>query len=175
MSTRNRAWIAATAIALATSGAEAEGPGLGVPLAPGEIPRFASVVLPDGAGLPPGRGTAREGASIYAAKCARCHGVTGTEGPIQPPVAPARQYAKPAGRHWPHATTLFDYTKRAMPFDAPKSLSDDEAYAVVAWILYRNGLVAEDEIVDAKSLPRVEMPNRSNTIDLYERQGEKPY
>jgi cytochrome c len=92
-----------------------------------------------------------------------------------PPVGPNAAYDKPAGRHWPYATTLFDYIRRAMPFHAPKSLSDDEVYALTAFILYRNDLVAEDEVVSDKTLASVVMPNRENFIDLWATQGDKPY
>lgn len=153
----------------------AEGPGLGKPLSPDEIPSFARYVMPDGRGLPPGGGSAKTGGKIYAEQCARCHGETGTEGPIMPPVGPNEVWPKPAGRHWPYATTLFDYIRRAMPFDAPKSLTDDQVYALAAFILYRNGLVGENEVIDAKSLPKVEMPNRDNFIDVWATQREKPW
>jgi cytochrome c5 len=155
--------------------AKAEGPGLGQPLSPDEVPMFARYVMPDGRGLPPGGGTAQMGSKIYAAKCAKCHGKTGTEGPVMPPVGPNEVWAKPAGRHWPYATTLFAYIRRAMPFDAPKSLTDDQAYALAAFILYRNGLVGEDEVMDAESLPKVDMPNRDNFVDVWATQGEKPW
>jgi S-disulfanyl-L-cysteine oxidoreductase SoxD len=153
----------------------ADGPGLGQPLGADEIPVYARYVMPDGTGLPPGRGTAIQGQPIYQAQCGACHGDTGAEGPIMPPVGPSESYDKPAGRYWPYATTLFDYIRRAMPFDAPKSLSNDEVYAVTAYLLYRNGLVADDAVVDAGNLADVEMPNRDNFIDLWATQGDKPY
>ena len=160
---------------LAAAPAMAEGPGLGQPLAPEEIPQFATYVMPDGTGLPEGSGSAAEGAELYALRCAQCHGATGTEGPIMPPVGPNEVWAKPAGRHWPYATTLFDYIRRAMPFDQPKSLNDDEVYALTAFILARNGLIADGDRIDADSLPTVAMPNRDNFIDVWERQGAKPW
>ena len=92
-----------------------------------------------------------------------------------PPVGPNELWDKPAGLHWPYATTLFDYTRRSMPFHTPKSLSDDEVYAVTAYILHRNGLVTEDEVLNEANLADVEMPNRSNFIDLWATQGDKPY
>ncbi len=171
-----RAWVAIIAgIALWAGRATAEGPGLGTPLAAAGIPDWARVVMPDGDGLPAGSGTARTGAVVYQRHCASCHGETGVEGPIQPLVGPTKVYAKPAGAHWPHAPSLFGYVQRAMPFDAPKSLSNDEVYAVTAWILVRNGIIAEDAVVDAASLPKVQMPNRQNFLDLWELQQERPY
>lgn len=166
--------IVAFATLLAT-GSLAEGPDLGQPLSPDEIPFYATYVMPDGQGLPDGSGTAAEGAEIYAAQCASCHGETGTEGPVMPPVWPNELWPKSVGKHWPYATTLFDYVRRAMPLDAPKSLSDDEAYALAAFILARNGLIDEDSAMTAETLPAVDMPNRDNFIDVWATQGEKPW
>ena len=143
------------------------GPGLGQPLDESEIPAYARHVMPDGTGLPPGGGTAAEGEPIYAAQCGACHGATGTEGPIQPVVGPVDTYPKSAGRHWPYATTLFDYIRRAMPFHTPKSLSDDEVYAVTAYILHRNELIGRDEVMNADSLAGVDMPNRENFVNVW--------
>ena len=92
---------------------------------------------------------------------------TGDDGPIQPVVGPVDTYPKSAGRHWPYATTLFDYIRRAMPFRTPKSLSDDEVYAVTAYILHRNELIGRDEVVNADNLAGVEMPNRGNFVDMW--------
>lgn len=167
--------IAAAALIVVAPIARAEGPDLGAPLAPEEIPFYATYVMPDGRDLPAGSGTAREGAEIYSLQCAQCHGETGTEGPVMPPVGPNGVWAKPAGRHWPYATTLFDYIRRAMPFDAPKSLTNDETYALAAFILQRNGLIGEDEAMTAETLPTVEMPNRDIFIDVWAKQGEKPW
>ena len=167
--------IAAAALISLAPIARAEGPDLGEPLAPEEIPFYATYVMPDGRGLPSGSGTASEGAEIYAQQCARCHGETGTEGPVMPPVGPNDVWAKPAGRHWPYATTLFDYIRRAMPFDAPKSLTNDDAYALAAFILQQNGVIGDDEAMTAETLPKVEMPNRDIFIDVWAKQGEKPW
>lgn len=167
--------LAAAALIAAAPMAQADGPGLGAPLSPTEIPTYARYVMPDGDGLPAGNGTTAEGADIYAQRCARCHGESGTEGPIMPPVGPNEVWAKPAGRHWPYATTLFDYIRRAMPFDAPKSLADDEVYALAAFILHRNRVIEADQTMNAETLPIVEMPNRDNFIDVWARHGEKPW
>lgn len=167
--------LSAAAFALLTTSAVAEGPSLGKPLSDADIPSYARYAMPEGDGLPAGSGTAKQGAEIYAAKCGSCHGATGEEGPIQPPVGPNKIYPKAAGQHWPYATTLFDYIKRAMPFDAPKSLSNDEVYSVVAYILSRNKLIAEDQKVDQSNLAGVKMPGREKFIDLWATQKEKPY
>jgi len=174
MCTRKIALAFAACLA-ASAPALAEGPGLGQPLAEAEIPFYALYAMPDGTGLPPGQGTAAEGKAIFEAQCSSCHGATGNEGPIMPPVGPAKAYAKSAGQFWPHATTMFDYVRRAMPFMSPKTLSDDEVYAVTAYILWRNGLIEETAVVNAQSLPKVAMPNRANFIDLWARQADKPY
>jgi cytochrome c len=170
-----RLCVLAGLVAYAPISAFAEGPGLGEPLNEDEIPIYARYVMPDGTGLPPGSGTAIQGQPIYQAQCGSCHGETGVEGPIMPPVGPNELWDKPAGLHWPYATTLFDYIRRAMPFHAPKSLGDDEVYAVTAYILHRNGLVTEDEVLNKANLADVEMPNRENFIDLWGTQSDKPY
>jgi cytochrome c len=131
-------------------------------------------VGPDGAGLPPGRGTMAEGAVIYAARCASCHGKTGTEGPndvlVARPTSGAFPFAKDPkmpraiGNYWPYATTVFDYVRRAMPPNAPGSLTDNEVYAVVAHLLVLNKLVAADAVIDAQSLPKVQMPARDRFV-----------
>ncbi len=154
---------------------QAEGPGLGQALSAEEIPFYATYVTTDGRGLPEGSGTAAEGAEIYAAQCASCHGETGTEGPVMPPVWPNEIWPKAVGKHWPYATTLFDYIRRAMPLYAPKSLSEDEVYALSAFILERNGLIDADTAMTADTLPQVEMPNRDNFVDVWATQGVKPW
>ncbi len=162
-------------IAAGTEVALAEGPDMGQPLTSEEIPFYATYVMPDGRGLPEGSGTPAEGAEIFAAQCTECHGETGTEGPVMPPVGPNDIWAKPAGSYWPYATTLFDYIRRAMPLDHPKSLSNNQAYALAAFILERNGVIDADTAMTAETLPMVEMPNRDNFVDVWATQGEKPW
>lgn len=143
--------------------------GLGRPATEQEIRGWNIDVAPTGEGLPPGRGTVKQGAEVYAAKCASCHGPTGTEGPKdrlvggQGTLATAKPI-KTIGSYWPYATTLYDYIKRAMPYNAPQSLTADETYAVVAWLLFQNKIIAEDAVMDAHSLPKVQMPNRDGFI-----------
>ncbi len=168
--------VGLTALVLTTTAATAEGPGLGIPLSEADIPAFAIHIMPDGTGLPDGSGTAAEGAEIYEFQCAFCHGETGAEGPIEPLVAPRRgEFSRAAGSYWPYATTLFDYIRRAMPFHAPKSLEDDEVYALTAFVLARNGVIDEADPMDATTLPNVEMPARDMTVDLWSLQGEEPF
>lgn len=122
-------------------------------------------ILPDGSGLPPGRGTAKQGAAIYAAKCSACHGERGEGREDYPALVGGRgslSTDKPlltVGSYWPTATTLFDYLWRGMPYTAPGSLSADETYALTAWILSANEIVKPTQVIDAKALPRVKMPN----------------
>jgi mono/diheme cytochrome c family protein len=142
--------------------------GIGRPATPAEIAALDIDVGPDGAGLPPGRGTASDGAPIYAARCASCHGRTGKEGPNDVlvgrlqgdafPFAKDPRAPKTIGSYWPYATTVFDYIRRAMPPDAPGSLSDGDVYNLVAFLLVQNELVPADAVIDAASLPKVKMP-----------------
>ena len=125
---------------------------------------------PDGAGLPPGRGTTAEGAAIYASKCASCHGKTGKEGPNDVLVGREPRSGFPfsqdpklqhtIGNYWPYATTVFDYVRRAMPPTAPGSLKDDEVYALTAFLLNANELFPADAVMDRTTLPKVQMPAR---------------
>jgi mono/diheme cytochrome c family protein len=158
-------------IALAIAGAmlvlpaRAEGPALGRTATPDEIATWDTSIGPDGAGLPPGSGRAKQGAAVFAEKCAACHGESGSGKPNDRLVGGVGSLSgdapvKTVGSFWPYATTLFDYVRRAMPITAAKSLSNDEVYAVCAFILERNGIVGESDVMDAKSLPQIKMPNR---------------
>jgi cytochrome c len=155
--------------ALTNGTAYADGPNLGRTATPEEIDQTDRSIPPDGRGLPPGRGTALEGKLIYLAKCARCHGADGQGGPADKLVGGGGSLTSPhpiktVGSYWPYATTLFDYIRRAMPYDRPASLGDDEVYAVSAYVLKLNGIVSEDLELNRKSLPRVEMPNRDGFV-----------
>jgi cytochrome c len=127
-------------------------------------------VLADGRGLPTGSGTAAAGRDVYARRCQKCHGNQGQGGEEGPALVGGKgslATAKPVktvGSFWPHATTLFDYTRRAMPFNRPGTLSIDEVYASVAYMLFMNGIVGENDRIDAKSLPAVKMPNRDGFV-----------
>ncbi len=143
--------------------------GLGHPASESDMAMWNIDVSPDGQGLPSGQGTVKQGAQLYAMKCAVCHGATGKEGPSDVLVGGqgSLQTAKPLktiGSYWPYATTLYDYLRRAMPLTAPQSLKPDEIYALVAWLLYQNQIIAEDAVLDAHSLPNVEMLNRNGFI-----------
>jgi cytochrome c len=134
-----------------------------------EIRRWNIDVSAVGEGLPPGRGTVKQGADVYAAKCAMCHGPTGTEGPKDKLVGGYNTLASPkpvktVGSYWPYAPTLYDYIFRAMPFTEPQSLTPDDVYSVIAWLLFQNKIIEEGTVIDAQTLPRVRMPNRDGFI-----------
>jgi mono/diheme cytochrome c family protein len=121
-------------------------------------------VTPDGAGLPPGRGSVRQGKAIYDAKCIACHGTEARGHPMDPlagghSTLTSATPIKTIGSYWPYATTVFDYVRRAMPLDKPQSLSANEVYAVTAYLLHLNGIVGADATMNAKTLPKVRMPN----------------
>jgi S-disulfanyl-L-cysteine oxidoreductase SoxD len=131
---------------------------------PEEIRARDITVLPSGHGLPPGKGTAREGAPIYAAWCAVCHGATGKEvGPLAPKLVGNTFYDR-AATFWPFATSLWDYINRAMPRYQEGALTPDQVYAVSAFLLYRGGIIKEDDVMDAKSLAELRMPNRDGWV-----------
>jgi mono/diheme cytochrome c family protein len=147
-----------------------KGPGLGQPASAAEIALIDIGIPPSGAGLPAGSGDARAGAKVYAAKCQSCHGDKGAGKPGDPLVGgigtlKSASPVRTVGSYWPYATTLFDYIRRAMPTTAPRSLTDDEVYAVSAYVLHLNGIIGETQTLDAKTLPAVKMPNRDGFVD----------
>jgi len=146
----------------------AQTPNLGKPLTPDELAGWDINILPDGTGLPAGSGTTSEGARIYSAKCAMCHGENGKGGTNARLVGrePIKdmESEKTIANFWPYATTLFDYIRRAMPWRQPRSLSNDEVYALTAYILSLNKLIGENETMNAQTLPKVRMPNRDGFI-----------
>ena len=130
-----------------------------------ELAAADTAIGPAGRELPPGGATAAQGRAVYTQRCQGCHGPTGTEGPNdvlaggQGTLASARPI-RTVGSYWPYATTLFDYIRRAMPYRTPGVLTDEEVYGVTAYVLFLNGLVSEQDRIDAKSLPALKMPNR---------------
>jgi cytochrome c len=145
----------------------------GTPATKAEIEAWDKDVRPDGLGLPPGSGTYKAGAEIYAEQCAACHGAK-LEGLRDPNLPQGGGPALVGGRgtlatpkfkqtvesYWPYATTLFDYITRAMPYTAPGSLKPNEVYSLVAFILGESNIVGKNAVMDAKSLPKVQMPNK---------------
>ena len=142
---------------------------VGTPVSDADLSAWNIDIAPDGRGLPPGSGDVAMGGRIFAEKCAACHGAKG-EGLIGDQLIGGRGTLASAnpkrtvGSYWPYATTLFDYIRRAMPYNAPQSLSADEVYAVSAWILNRNGIVPDDARLDAHSLAAIRMPNRDGFV-----------
>ena len=154
-----------------------QGPKLGQLASANDIKRFDISVGPDGINLPKGRGTAKSGELVYTNKCQSCHGEKGQGRPADALVGGINSLSsnKPirtVGSFWPYATTLFDYTRRAMPLNSPKSLTNDEVYAVSAYILFLNGIVKEEFEVNEKTLANIQMPNRNGFIDFSQRPGE---
>jgi mono/diheme cytochrome c family protein len=158
-------WLAMTAGA-----SLAETPNLGKPIDEAAIAAWDISVLPDGTGLPKGSGTPAQGAVLYAEKCAACHGDNGKGGGPAAALVSDQQIAgisagqKTIKNFWPYSTTIFDFIRRAMPFQMPRSLTDDEAYALTAYILAENRLIDGNDTMNAQSLPKVKMPNRDNFI-----------
>jgi cytochrome c len=142
--------------------------GFGRPATPEQIARLDHDARPDGLGLPAGSGTVAAGRALFAQKCAACHGVDGTGGPngalVVTPPQPGQRPANVIGNYWPYATTVFDYIQRAMPFNDPGSLTDDETYALTAFLLHANGLISEKTVLDARTLPQVRMPARDRFV-----------
>ena len=146
---------------------------VGTPLSQEEIQSFDRMIGPQGQALPAGRGTAKEGAVVFANRCEVCHGKNGQNGVIRrlvlgSPGNPFRGPFKAEDRdsvaYYPYATIAWDYINRAMPVPKPGSLTHDEVYSLVAFLLYRNGIIQETDVMDAKSLPKVEMPNRNGFV-----------
>lgn len=136
--------------------------GYGTPATAQQIARLDIDIRPDGVGLPAGSGTAATGSVIFAAACSACHGAGGTGGPngalVTTTPEPGKQPVKTIGNYWPYATTVFDYIRRAMPFNAPGSLTDNEVYALTAYLLTANKILDEKTVLNAQTLPNVVMP-----------------
>lgn len=171
MSTRDTLLAMAAALALlSTAALAAEGPNLGRSATAEEIASWDISIGPAGTGLPAGGGTPKQGEAVYVAKCLACHGEKGAGKPNDQLVGGIGSLAgdkppvKTVGSFWPYATTIFDYVRRAMPYNESKSLTNDEVYAVVAYILQLNGVIGENDRIDAKTLPQVRMPNRDGFV-----------
>jgi cytochrome c len=152
----------------------ADAPRFGQPITEADVAPWDISIGPDGAGLPPGSGTPAQGAEVYAAHgCAACHGEKGSGGPAGPLVGggplntPDRDPRKLIGNYWPYATTIFDFIRRAMPWQSPKTLTNNEVYAVTAYILALNKIIGENDLINAQTLPKVRMPNRDGFIARY--------
>jgi cytochrome c len=171
MSTLNRIVVVAVAVlsACAIQTPSSKPPALGASVSAEEISRWDISIPPSGVGLLMGSGTARQGVRVYDQKCLVCHGVKGAGKPADALAGGIGTLAtktpvRTVGSYWPYATTLFDYVRRAMPITNPLSLTDDEVYAVTAYVLYINGIIGEDVPMNAQSLPQVKMPNRDGFV-----------
>ena len=147
-------WLVAAAFA--QSGLDAPKPNLGTPVSEADIAAWDIHVLPDGTGLPPGSGTPEQGAKVYTAKCAACHGPEGKGGTNAAlvggrPLTDGIDTPKTIANFWAHATTLFDFTRRAMPWPAPRTLTNDETYALTAYILSLNKIIGPNDVINAQT------------------------
>ena len=162
-------WKLSVIVLAATLAAQSSKYGVGRPATPQDIRDLGAAIAPDGGGLPEGSGTVAAGREVFAAKCARCHGEK-AEGDVGPPLVGGKgtlntaRPVKTVGSYWPYATTLWDFINRAMPFDQPGLLKPPEVYAVAAYILNLNDIIPNDQVMDAKSLPKVKMPNREGFV-----------
>src|SRR5450755_1358810 len=168
-----RKLVAAGALLALCSAAYAESPNLGKPISPEDLAAWGISIGPDGAGLPPGSGTAKQGEEIFMAKCQGCHGAKGAGQPNdrlvggQGSLPGEKPAVKTVGSYWPYATTVFDYVRRAMPYNESKSLKPEETYAVVAYLLNLNGIIGDTDVIDAQTLPNVKMPNRDGFMPFH--------
>jgi S-disulfanyl-L-cysteine oxidoreductase SoxD len=156
-------------VALAAEPAAAESPNLGQPIGEADIKAWDITILPDGTGLPAGNGNSAQGARVYAEKgCAACHGENASGGSnvalVGRPPLDRIEARKTIANFWANATTLFDSIRRSMPWPQPQTLSNDEVYALTAYILALNNIIDENEVMNAQTLPKVKMPNRENFI-----------
>ena len=157
-------------IALSTSIAFADGPNLGTPIDPADVAAWDISVMPDGSGLPAGSGTPAQGERIYAEKCVACHDKDGKNKFGFSPLFGGGKITdisagmKTIANFWPYSTTLFDFIRRGMPWQQPRSLTDDEVYALTAFILAKNKLIGETDTMNPETLPKVRMPNRGGFI-----------
>ncbi len=156
-------------LSLGSSAVYSAGPNLGTPIEPADIAAWDISIQPDGTGLPMGGGTPAQGARIFAQKCALCHGENGKGGPFAAlvggaPVSSGIDTPKTIANFWGYSTTVFDFIRRAMPWQQPRSLTDNEVYALTAFILAENKLIGEDDSMNPETLPKVRMPNRDGFI-----------
>jgi len=171
--TTTTVWLA---LGLAAGATAAELPHLGTPFDEASIAAWDISIEPNGIGLPPGSGTSAQGARVYAEKCTLCHGPEGkggvagvTAAPLPPlvggdPITDISAATKRIANFWPYSTTLFDYIRRAMPWQQPMTLTNDEVYGLTAYILALNKLIGENDTINAQTLPQVRMPNRDGFL-----------
>ncbi|MBL6753454.1 MAG: cytochrome c [Pseudomonadales bacterium] len=166
------AWTVSFALSapLAVAQETLDSPQLGKPVTQMDLSEL-DLIASEESVLPAGSGTAFQGREIYAAKCASCHGSEGLGGAANQPLVGGNMKSEEAptrtvGSYWPHASTLFDYVRRAMPANAPKSLSNTEVYQVIAYVLYMNGLIDQYKVINAETLLALKMPNAGGFVDM---------
>jgi len=162
----------ALAIAFGAGGALAQTPKLGKPVAEADIAAWDISAMPDGTGLPPGSGTPAQGAKIYVEKCVACHGENGTGKPFAAlvggaPLTSGIETPKTIANFWGYSTIVFDFIRRAMPFQLPRTLTNDEVYALTAYILALNKIIDDKDVMNAETLPKVKMPNRDGFMPRF--------
>ena len=171
MSTRSFAFaVVLGSLVLGSSASYTQG--LGTPISEADVAAWDINILPDGTNLPAGSGTAQQGAAIYVTKCQVCHGEAGKGGSAAAlvggaPLSNGIDTPKTIANFWPYATTLFDFTRRAMPWPQPKTLTADETYAVTAYLLALAKIIGENDVMNADTLPKVRMPNRDGFVSKY--------
>ena len=169
---RRRAGATVLVLVVLGSAALAQSPNLGTPVTEADLAAWDISVLPDGTGLPVGSGTPEQGAKVFAAKCALCHGPEAKGGSAASlvggrPLTDGIDTPKTIANFWAYATTLFDFTRRAMPWQAPRTLTDEEVYALTAYILSLNKIIGSGDVMNAQTLPKVRMPNRDGFIPRF--------
>jgi S-disulfanyl-L-cysteine oxidoreductase SoxD len=162
MSMRSSLLVAATLVF--ASAAAAETPNLGQSITEADLALWDISIGPDGVGLPQGSGTAAQGKAVYEQKCELCHGKEASGGKN---AALVGTKDRTVTNYVPHATTLFDFTRRAMPWPQPKTLTADETYAVTAYMLALAKVIGENDVMNAETLPKVRMPNRDGFVSKY--------
>ena len=169
MSSHKRITMLVPLVLAACAGAAmaADTPGLGKPVSEADLVLWDISIGPDGKGLPEGSSTAAQGAAIYAQKCETCHGKNGYGGKNAALVSPPDKRQRTMATYVPHATTIFDFTRRAMPWPQPKSLTNDEVYALTAYILSLNKIIGETDVMNKDTLAKIRMPNRDAFISRY--------
>jgi cytochrome c len=171
MSTPKLLLALSLAIVCGSGSAVAQSPGLGKPISEADVKAWDITIMPDGAGLPPGSGTAVQGVKVFVEKCAACHGDNAKGGPGYPapmfgntPLTNGIETPKTIGNFIGYPTIVFDFVRRAMPFNQPRTLTSDEVYAVTAYLLSLNKVIGDEDVMNAETLPKVKMPNRDNFI-----------
>lgn len=171
--------LALIAAGINSLNAEQQGPNLGQAASPEKIAKWDISVFPNGEGLPKGEGSVKQGKKIYQQHCISCHGQDGLGTAAGDQLAGAKmgltsEYPEQTiGTYWPYATTLFDVIRRSMPITAPGSLSNEQTYAVTAYLLYLNNIITKDEILNSETLAKVKMPNEEGFVNVYEEEKSK--